>query len=140
MKYFLTIILILGFAGTAIFGFAAMPHDMDMVQSGIDCPAIFLKNGATCPRFGGSFADSAYHIGALKFFLSVNINEFLTGFFIVLATVFIIIRSSLDWFFIHLKSLFRALSRRFLFGVSEPPLKRVFMRWLSMHINSPSML
>ena len=70
MKRLAALLVLLGFAGMAVFGFAIIMHPMSRDSSG-DCLAGVVTNSA-CPTDGVNMAD--HHISAFQFFSSAALS------------------------------------------------------------------
>ena len=86
MKSVLTILLILGFIGITIFGFAIM-HYGNGYGSGNCIAAIIL--GTDCPRANDALAFATFHINALNFFTTAvfGLSSFANILLIFLALI-----------------------------------------------------
>ncbi len=136
-KFWTTTLVILSFAGVAIFGFSSMNgcngHD-------IGCLAAAIERAA-CPATNNPFTVLIFHLSAFKNFTAAVFGENILSFSLILAVL------------IYMAGLAAILRPRFAphLAFSSPqygqfkesdisPPKTRFMRWLALHENSPAFL
>lgn len=135
---FLTLILLIGFIGIALFGFIGIPHQMSE-HSSSDCIASFVVNKSLCPDENNTFSYAFYHIQAYQFFSNALIISLL-----VISALFVgvfIFSFSLRDFFAQfvLKNQIICLKKRLIEIIdSLRSSSGNFIRWLSLLENSPS--
>ena len=138
MKYLATILLI-GFVGVALFGFAWMPHQMSG-HSGSDCLASFVVGKSLCPDGNNSFSYAFYHFQAYEFFSNAII--------VSVAAVLAIIAFAFIPIFALKNFDSRSVSRNNVVYLKKRLIEitdslhsnlKNFIRWLSLLENSPSL-
>src|SRR3989338_5421401 len=129
MKGVIPILLMVAFAGMAVFSIFLMVAD---AMAGHDGCLAELANGGTCPS-GNPFSYLAFHFDAFKLFSTAIFTSGLVILFIVLAFSFGLPKltdpktnASIYWR--YSKNL----------NFAAPPFKKQLIRWLALHKNSPS--
>ena len=137
MKY-LTIILLIGFVSIALFGFIGMPHQMSG-HSSSDCLASFVVGSSLCPDGNNTFSYAFYHIQAYQFFGNALIGSF-AAIFAVIALAFILtfVFREFDARLVLRNQIFYLKKRLTEIADSRISSFRIFIRWLSILENSPS--
>lgn len=135
---FLTIILLIGFVGIALFGFIGMPHQMSEHLSS-DCIASFVVNKSLCPDGNNAFSYAFYHIQAYQFFSNALIGSF-AAILAVIALAFILtfVFREIGSRLVLKNQIFYLKKRLTEIADSLHSSFRNFIRWLSILENSPS--
>lgn len=137
MKFSLAILLLIGLAGTAVFGIFGMDmgHGSQSAHSG--CIAAVAK-GMDCPYEFGSLPYLAFHLDAYKNFSKATVSGSYvpawSAFLALLAAAvygFAVLRQNSQEFFGVPHEVLR------LFGISLFSARRGFFRWIALHENSP---
>ncbi len=138
----ITIILLIGFVGMALFGFIGigMSHHVSAHSSSdSDCLASFVVGNSVCPDGNDSFSHAFYHIQAYQFFSSTLISSVIV-IVSILASVFLLAFAFkiFDAYFTS-RSKTAYLRKRLTETIdSLHSSARNFIRWLSLLENSPS--
>lgn len=137
MKY-LALILLIGFIGMGLFGFIGMPHQMSE-HSDSDCLASFVVGSSLCPDGNNSFSYAFYHIQAYQFFSNALIGSFV-AIFVAIALGFILafVFREFDAQLVLKNQIFYLKKRLTEIADSLVSSFRIFIRWLSLLENSPS--
>lgn len=138
MKFIISMLLI-GFIGMTLFGFMVMPHQTSE-HSNFDCIASFVVNKDLCPDENNSFSYAFYHIQAYQFFSSALISSFV-AIFVITALTFILtfVFREIDARLVLRNQIFYLRKRLTEVTNSIFSSFRVFIRWLSILENSPSL-
>ena len=139
MKKYLATILLIGFVGVALFGFAWMPHQMSG-HSGSDCLASFVVGKSLCPDGNNSFSYSFYHFQAYEFFsnaIIISVGAVLA--IIAFAFIPISVLKNFDPRSISRKQIIYLKKRLIEITDSLHSNLKNFIRWLSLLENSPSL-
>lgn len=123
MRFFIVLVIV-AFAGMAVFGVVGMRYDFAATHS--NCVAA-LAGGKVCPGVQRPLDFAAFHLGILKYFS--------TAFVVALVVIgFAVIAFSRDVF----------LPRQFagpilaVFSGRDTPLLRKLGRWQAQHLHSPT--
>lgn len=136
MKIALTLLLIIGFAGTAIFGVFAMNHGAAHGHEGCIAAA---AQGTDCPREENAFSFLNFHSAAFQSFSTAIFGESIASALISFAVlalaaalgVFAKVSTEMPAFAAH------SYRAQFLESCSLS-FQQKFVHWLALHENSPS--
>ncbi len=130
MNKFLVNFILFGFIAIAVFGFLAMGHNAEM-RGGCLAAAV---NRSACPA--GMYEMISFYLNAFKSF-SLAVFSAVLNFAVlaVLFTVAIYLTASAADIYVNKDFSFSVLSRWFAAAVRFP---EKYLRWLSLHENSPS--
>ena len=136
MKLYIVTILIISFMGVAALGaMFMMPHGDHGEE--VACIASLAK-GNMCPK-GDVFASLAFHVSAFKNFSTAVFAG--SSLIFLLASIALLIFTSIAIFRLLAvpKTVLNFNTRyRYLFDFISIPPKQEFLRWFSLHENSPT--
>ena len=137
MRITLTLFLITGFIGVAVFGVFAMNHGSEHGHGG--CIAATAQ-GIDCLKYEGVLSLIAFHLDAFRSFSTATFGDNIAHILLSLIALMSVIAIGIIAR-IHLSHLPRATyyrHRQFL-NSDYFPSQRKFIRWLAFRENSPSM-
>ena len=134
MRFFLAALLIISFAGVAVFGFFAMDHADGHGYSG--CIAA-TSRGVDCPREADPLGVAAFHLVAFKSFSTATFASVMAGMLLLVLAFAYTSHALLD--VRKQASPARARFFRFLDGRSYL-LGEQIRYWLALHENSPGVI
>lgn len=136
MKVALTIFLITGFLGIAVFGVFTMNHGAEHCHSG--CIAATAQ-GTNCPKGENTLSFLNFHLDAFRSFSTATFGENLANALLLLValvlTVALAVLASINPAPPALATNYHR--RQFLESYSFP-FQREFTHWLALHENSPA--
>ena len=134
MKYFVSLLLIMSFIGTGIFGFAIFDHGMDSPNS--NCVGSAM-NGTVCPT--NIVGMTLHHISALQTLATTAVSSG-SNWLLLLATLLLVSVSIFLFYknllFPKLKFLREHLQDLILLALSS---KQKILSWLSLFELSPAL-
>ncbi len=136
MKLALTIFLITGFIGIAVFGVFAMNHGSEHGHNG--CIAATAK-GVDCPKEEGAISFLNFHLDAFRSFSTATFGDNIAGALLLLIALILAVAGGVVAS-IHTAPPALAVNyhrRQFLESYSFP-FQREFTHWLALHENSPA--
>jgi len=134
MKQISAILILLGYAGLAVFGVFAMSQSWHMVRGG--CIAT-VANSAACPPESNPLAFFSFHLDAFKKFSTATLASFAIGFLAIFFGLAHVLRKFFGSELNDAKQ--QLVSSGLRFSEQGPyPLGAQFIRWLALHENSPS--
>lgn len=133
MKVAFTILLILGFTGIAVFGFAAMGHNDGSHGSCIAATA----QGIVCPDAMSALDFASFHVSTFRSFTTAIFDGNILTALLLSITLSVLVGLG------FLASAFNSPSLNFanryrLSPAYSSPLEKELTRWLALHENSPS--
>ena len=130
--------LLIGFAGVAIFGFVWMPHQMSS-HSGSDCIASLVVGKSLCPDGNNSFSYAFYHFQAYEFFSNAIIVSVAAVLAIIaFAFMFEFVLKNFDPLSVSRNQIIYLKKRLLEITDSLCSSSKNLIRWLSILENSPS--
>lgn len=136
MKIALTIFLITGFIGIAVFGVFAMNHGFDYGHGG--CIAATAQ-GIDCPKEENSASFLNFHLNTFRSFSTATFSENLTSVLFLLIALVLISALGVIASISLVPPAFAANYRRRQFLESYSfPFQRELTHWLALHENSPA--
>ena len=130
--------LLIGFAGVAIFGFVWMPHQMSS-HSGSDCIASLVVGKSLCPDGNNSFSYAFYHFQAYEFFSNAIIMSVAAVLMIIaFAFIFKFVLKNFDPLSVSRNQIIYLKKRLLEITDSLCSSSKNLIRWLSILENSPS--
>ncbi len=135
MKKFLTLIVLAGFIGGAFFSISAMNHSQGLSVSG-DCPASPLHT-SVCPT--GDLSVVSHYLSMYQAFTNNLVSSVVTQVLLI-ALLFVVVSYVFRKYFASIRLLLVSLfilSRDFVAKLYRP---QALTRWLSLLVNSPSMI
>lgn len=138
MKTALTIFLITGFLGIAVFGVFAMNHGAGHSHSG--CIAATAQ-GTDCPKEENAFQFLAFHLDAFRSFSTATFGDNLAGALLLLiALILTITVGVITSIYLTPPALATNYHRRQFLESYSFPFQRELTHWLALHENSPATL
>ncbi len=131
MKGLFISILIVGLAGGAILSFSAMNHSKGGTMSG-NCPITALPASA-CPP--GTLSATTHLLSMYQMF-TVGVVSPIVAQVLAVTLLFVLVAYGLQRYFAQTPHLF-ILSRNFVAKLYRP---QAITRWLSLLVNSPSLI
>ncbi|MCX6738496.1 MAG: hypothetical protein NT098_00395 [Candidatus Parcubacteria bacterium] len=135
MKRFATLLLLIGFAGMAVFGLFVM--DFAMGHDNVDCIASQVNgNSAVCPS---SLLQMAFHHISVFQAFSLAVIAYTAALAFLFLLVFLVFTSLwIRFFSLRPPRFLRSLQRR---QTEPPPFQRQkITRWLALFEHSPSLV
>lgn len=138
MKIALTIFLILGFLGIAVFGVFAMDFGMNGGEHGHDGCIAAIAQGGDCPKWQNSFSLLIFHLDAFRGFSTAVFSDYFANALVLLS---ILMPIAVFGFFAGMRRVTPELAtncRRISPAeLSSFQARQKFMHWLALHENSP---
>lgn len=131
MKRFLVLIVLIGFISGAFFSISAMNHSQDLLMSG-DCPMSSLHTEVCSTN---DLPVASHYLSMYQAFTNGIISSVITQV-LMLAVLFVAVLYVLCKNSLSIQHLF-ILSRDFVAKLYRP---QALTRWLSLLVNSPSLI
>lgn len=135
MKSLFTVVVLVSFIGVAVFGLVGMYHNNSQNHNS-DC-IWATSQSADCPKQSNLIGYLTLHLNAFKDFATVTFGHIATSLLVlslfVIGAIFGILLKNLA-----LPKLSLAYHRLKWLDSFRPPSLYKFIRWLSLHENSPS--